>query len=91
MISTVVPPTLEAPKITPKASSHKGSVKVRIRVTPASGTTIRYTTDGSEPTPESPIYNGPVNLTQDTVIKAKAWNNGYQESASSQISYSVSQ
>ena len=32
---------------------------------------IRYTVDGSEPNEESPVYTGPIEITKDTVIKAR--------------------
>lgn len=38
--------------------------------------TIRYTTDGSTPTLESPIYTAPFNVYIDTTVKAKAFPNG---------------
>ncbi|HWL12122.1 MAG TPA: chitobiase/beta-hexosaminidase C-terminal domain-containing protein [Ureibacillus sp.] len=40
--------------------------------TKTEGATIHFTTDGSEPTLESPVYNGPITLTEDTTIKAIA-------------------
>jgi alpha-L-fucosidase len=36
------------------------------------GMTIRYTVDGSDPTPRSPVYTGPVRLTQPVTIRAYA-------------------
>lgn len=40
---------------------------------PDAGTTIRYTTDGSEPTATSTLYAGPVSITTTTVLRAKAF------------------
>lgn len=37
------------------------------------GSTIRYTTDGSEPNESSPVCSGPISLTQTTVLRAKAY------------------
>jgi len=34
--------------------------------------TIRYTTDGSEPNGESPVYHGPLTLTRSAVVRAAA-------------------
>ena len=37
------------------------------------GTTVRYTTDGSEPTVESASYTAPLNISEPVTIKAKAF------------------
>ncbi len=47
-----------------------------------SGTTgveIRYTLDGSEPQPDSPLYTQPLTLTKDTFIRARAFRPGVKE------------
>lgn len=33
---------------------------------------VVYTTDGSEPTPESTVYNGPIEITESTVLKIRS-------------------
>ena len=38
------------------------------------GMEIRYTTDGSDPTVDSPLYNGGLLNTDGTTIKAKCFN-----------------
>ncbi len=38
---------------------------------------IHYTLDGSEPTPDSPVYSGPVEITGTCTLKAKAFRNGF--------------
>ena len=43
--------------------------------------TIRYTTDGSDPTESSPVYSGPIFIEDDTTIKARAWKSGMNPSA----------
>jgi len=41
------------------------------------GATIRYTTDGSDPTESSPAYTSPVLVTPPMTLKVKAWAEGY--------------
>jgi hypothetical protein len=42
----------------------------------APGASIRYTLDGSEPGPASPLYTAPVRLTQAAKVRARAFRNG---------------
>jgi hypothetical protein len=47
---------------------------------------IRYTTDGSDPTPASTLYTGPVAVSATTTVKYRAWDNaGNVESTRSQV------
>lgn len=46
-----------------------------------SGATIRYTTDGTDPTESSTVYTGPISIDDDTVIRARAWKSGMNPSA----------
>ncbi len=51
------------------------SFMVELAVRP--GPTIRYTVDGSEPVPESALYDKPIVITGETTIKARAfWPDG---------------
>jgi hypothetical protein len=49
--------------------------------------TIRYTTNGSEPTASSTIYSAPIKITDNVTIKAKAFKEGYIDSAIATTSY----
>lgn len=42
---------------------------------------LRYTIDGSEPTRESPVYEGPFTVDDSTVVKAKVFSDRYFDSA----------
>ena len=42
---------------------------------------LRYTTDGSDPTAESPIYEGPFTIGDTTVVKAKAFGDQFFDSS----------
>ncbi|MBR5963262.1 MAG: CotH kinase family protein [Bacteroidaceae bacterium] len=51
------------------------------------GTVIRYTTDGSEPTTSSTLYQSAINITSNKVIRAKLFCDGYLSPISSAQSY----
>jgi hypothetical protein len=53
------------------------------------GTTIRYTTNGSEPTAASTSYSSPITITAATTIKAKAFKSGMTNSDTSTFTYTV--
>jgi hypothetical protein len=52
------------------------------------GATIRYTTDGSNPTATSPVYTGPITVDKTTTIKAYATKNGIDDSTVATVTYS---
>ncbi len=51
--------------------------------------TIHYTTDGSEPTIESPIYTEPIMITEDTTLKAIAVKEGLTASKVATFGYII--
>jgi autotransporter-associated beta strand protein len=66
------------PTVSPDGNQHSGS-SVAVTVSCATpGATIRYTTDGSEPTTSSPTVadGGTLNLTLPVNLKVKAWKSG---------------
>lgn len=63
--------TVATPVITAAEEFTGRETKVMI-VCATSGATIRYTTDGSEPTSDSPQYTGPFWVNEDCVVKAVA-------------------
>jgi hypothetical protein len=54
------------------------------------GSTIRRTNNGSEPTSSSPAYTGPITIYQTTTIKAKAFKSGMVESNTATATYTKS-
>jgi uncharacterized membrane protein HdeD (DUF308 family) len=52
-----------------------------VTVTAMAGAIIRYTTNGIDPTPSSPVYSEPLSLTQTTTLKARAYHPEYPCSA----------
>jgi hypothetical protein len=67
------------PTFTPNAGSFGSAQSVSIACA-MSGATIRYTTNGSEPTESSQVYSSPIVISETTTLKAKAWAEGYSPS-----------
>lgn len=63
---------LAAPVISPLGQSFMDSIDVTLTTT-ADGAEIRYTLDGSEPDPGALLYEGVINLTATTTLKAKVF------------------
>jgi parallel beta-helix repeat protein len=85
---TVIVPAVSAPTITPNGGSFTGSVSVAMQ-TATSGASIRYTTDGSTPTPSSNLYTGAITLTNSAVVKSKAFKSGYSASPATSASFAA--
>jgi gliding motility-associated-like protein len=62
------PEYLAKPTLNPGAGFYGGAQNVTI--TGPAGATIRYTTDGAEPTATSTVYAGPIGVNATTVIRA---------------------
>ena len=76
------------PTITPAGGSFEGSVEVTLACT-TPGAQIRYTTDGTDPTPSSTFYSGPVTLTASATVKARAFAVGYAMSGTAVADFTV--
>ncbi|BDG07209.1 OmpA family protein [Anaeromyxobacter paludicola] len=53
------------------------------------GAVIHYTTDGSAPTADSPVYTGPITVSKDTTVRAIAIAPGAPPSAESTAAYTI--
>ncbi|HZK24357.1 MAG TPA: CotH kinase family protein [Oscillospiraceae bacterium] len=53
------------------------------------GAVIRYTTNGQEPTANSPLYKSPLSLNKTTIIRAKCFANGLLASKTANNSYFI--
>ncbi len=56
------------------SGGYTGAINLSL-INPDPNTQIHYTTDGSEPTTGSTLYTSPINVSQTTVIKARAFHN----------------
>lgn len=63
--------SLEPPVIT--ASELHFSQPLEVSITSSQPCEIHYTTDGSEPTLQSPLYSSPLTISTTTVVKARAF------------------
>jgi len=61
-----------APVFSPPAGLYQAPQNVNISC-PLPEAVIRYTLNGTEPHLGSPVYSGPISVSQNTQIKAKAW------------------
>ncbi len=80
--------TVATPTITPAGGVHTSPPYVSIATTTA-GATVRFTTDGTDPTGASPIYLYPFLVPTTTTIKAQAFKAGSTPSAIAAVTYSV--
>lgn len=78
--------SLGAPAVSP-ASGTLFVSQLTVTLTAAAGATIRYTTDGSEPTATSPRYTAPFPVTNTVTVKAKAFRQGWDDSPTSTATY----
>ena len=67
-----IPEYVQRPQLTPVAGFYTGAQNITI--TGPADATIRYTTDGTEPTTTSAAYSGPINVAATTVIKAACFS-----------------
>ncbi len=81
--------TVATPGFNPRGGTYAVSQLVTIAST-TSDALIRYTTDGSDPTALSSLYTGPVSITSDTTLKARAYKDGMTESAVATAVYIIS-
>jgi hypothetical protein len=80
---TVTQPTVANPTFSPDGGTHNDTVSVTLS-TATSGSTIRYTVNGSTPSPTTgTIYSAPftINTTGANTVRAIAYQTGYANSA----------
>jgi parallel beta-helix repeat protein len=85
----VVSPVVTAPKITPSGGNFTGSASVTMS-TPTANSSIYYTTDGSTPSQSSTPYTGPMTVTANATIKARAFRSGYNPSTVTSAPFLIS-
>ncbi|MHB9130243.1 MAG: chitobiase/beta-hexosaminidase C-terminal domain-containing protein [Armatimonadota bacterium] len=81
-------PTCATPTFSPAAGTYTTAQTVTISST--DGATIRYTTNGTDPTSSSTLYSTALNIATTTTLKARAFKSGYTDSAVGTASYTIS-
>lgn len=76
-----------APEFSPAACVFDWGTEGQVRLTCREPGEIRYTLDGTEPGPESPLYTGPIVLERDTVLSARLFLPDGRSSGTVRASY----
>lgn len=80
--------TVATPTFYPAGGTYTSAQNVIISTTTADAT-IRYTTNGSEPTSSSTAYSSPFSVSSTTTIKAKGFKDGWTPSATASATYTI--
>ena len=80
-------PTVETPTFSPAAMAFATDTLSVTLACATAGATIRYTTNGSEPTASSAQYTGAITLNATTTIKAKAFKANCVDSATASATF----
>ena len=83
-----VTPTVATPVFSMPSGTYFETIEVEITCA-TEGATIYYTTDGSDPTEESDIYEEPIIVENDMTLKAIAMMEGYDNSGIATASYVI--
>jgi hypothetical protein len=83
-----VTPTVATPVFSMASGTYYQTIEVGITCSTA-GATIYYTTDGSDPTAESEVYEEPIEVAYDMTIKAIAMKEGFDNSGIATASYVI--
>jgi chitinase len=80
--------TVATPTFSPSGGTYSSTQSVTISCS-TNGATIRYTTDGSEPTSSSTQYTGALTVSSTTTVNAKAFVSGMNNSATASATYTI--
>ena len=82
------PAQVATPTFSPAGGTYTSAQNVAISCA-TSGATIRYTTNGSDPTASSTTYSSAIKVSSTTTIKAKAFKSGMTDSAVASATYTI--
>ena len=81
-------PTVATPTFSPAAGTYTETQTVTIACE-TNGATIRYTLDGSDPTPNSAVYSTAITISETSTVKAYATKDGMNDSEIASASYTI--
>lgn len=81
-------PVVEPPRIFPAGGTFQAPVEVAVSDNEP-GAEIRYTLDGSTPTAADTLYEKPLRITEPTVLRARAFKDGFTRSIAAQAVFAV--
>ncbi len=84
----VIGTPVATPTFSPAGGQYSSAQTVTIS-TATSGSTIRYTTDGSQPTASSTLYSGPISVPSTRTINAIGIKSGLANSAVASATYTI--
>ncbi len=88
-INVAEPEQAEAPQASLKSGTYAGTQVVKLSCA-QSGGVIHYTTDGSEPTEKSAVFDGdPIEVAHNTTLKAKVFCDGMKPSKIATFTYTI--
>lgn len=80
--------TVATPTFSPGTGTYTSAVTVSL-ATATTGATIRYTTNGVDPTSASTAYTAPIAVSATTTVKARAFKTGMNDSAVATATYTI--
>jgi len=84
----IITGTTATPAFSHAGGSYPNPISVTINC-PTPNSEIHYTTDSSEPTEDSALYNTPIYVGTDLVLKAKAFSPGWIPSPIARVEYDI--
>ncbi len=87
-VKVAAPKTVATPVASVKAGTYASAQTVEL-VCETDDVTIRYTTDGTEPTADSPKYDAPIVVSTSTTVKVRAFREGWIPSEVATFEYKI--
>ncbi len=81
---------IPAPSLFPKGGAYAAPLRITLTAD-APAVTLHYTTDGSVPTEDAPIYTAPLEITRTTVLRCRAFSGDKRSGATATQTYFINE